>query len=97
MSQIALLPETVYHVYTHANGFENLFNSDENFRYFLKKYAQYIHPIAETYAYCLMPNHIHFMVKIRSEQEIIEFINLKNLNKLKGTGMEESVAKEQTL
>jgi len=64
MSQIALLPETVYHVYTHANGFENL---------------------------------IHFMIKIRSEQEVIEFINLKNLNKLKATGMEESVAAKQHL
>ena len=64
MSQIALLPETVYHVYTHANGFENL---------------------------------IHFMIKIRSEQEVIEFINLKNLNKLKAAGIEESVVKERIL
>jgi REP element-mobilizing transposase RayT len=86
MSQITLLPETVYHVYTHANGFENLFNSDENFKYFLKKYIEYIHPIAETYAYCLMPNHIHFMIKIRSELEILEFIRLKQLNKLNNAG-----------
>ena len=87
----------MYHVYTHDNGFENFFNSDENFRYFLKNFAQYILPIAETFVYCLMPNHIHFMIKIRSEQEIIEFINLKNLNKLKAAGIEESVVKEQTL
>ena len=37
------------------------------------------------------------MIKIRSEEEIIEFINLKNLNKLKAAGIEESVLKERTL
>lgn len=79
MTQELLLPETVYHVYTHANGFENLFNSEENYRFFLKKYTHHIYPIAETYAYCLMPNHLHLMIKIRSEKEVLEFIHLKKL------------------
>jgi putative transposase len=83
MSQPVLMPGVVYHVYTHANGFENLFNSDTNFLYFLKKYGEHIHPIAETYAYCLMPNHFHFMIRIRSEIEILEFLRLKELSKLK--------------
>lgn len=64
----ALLPETVYHNYNHANGSEDLFRKDENYRYFLQKYSEYIYPIAETYAYCLMPNHFHLMVKVRSEE-----------------------------
>jgi putative transposase len=98
MLQELLLPETVYHVYTHANGFENLFNSEENYRFFLKKYAHHIIPIAETYAYCLMPNHIHFMIRIRSEKEIIEFIRLKKLSKLKEDGVaNESVVGNETL
>ena len=66
-----LLPETTYHIYTHANGSENLFRVDENYHYFLKKYAKYIYPVAETFAYCLMPNHLHLAIKIRSEDEVL--------------------------
>ncbi len=73
----ALIPGEVYHLYNHANGSENLFRSDENYHYFLRKYAEYIYPIADTYAYCLMPNHFHLMVKIRSEDVVLEFLQLK--------------------
>ena len=75
--QEPLLPETVYHIYNHANGDENLFRSNENYHYFLRKYGEYIYPIAETFAYCLMPNHFHLMVKIRSEEEVLKFFKSK--------------------
>ena len=76
---IPLIPNKVYHIFNHANGFENTFCSDENFRYFLAKYRLYISPIAETYAYCLMPNHFHIVVRIRS-REVIEKIILSRNN-----------------
>jgi len=76
---LPLIPNMVYHIFNHANGFENTFRSDENFRYFLAKYRLYISPIAETYAYCLMPNHFHIVVRIRS-REIIEKIILSRNN-----------------
>jgi REP element-mobilizing transposase RayT len=69
---------TFYHIYNHANGFENLFLSDENYRFFLEKYFLFISPIADTYSYCLMPNHFHLLVKIKDEKEIIKLINNKN-------------------
>lgn len=69
--------EYTYHIWTHANGDENLFRSEENYTYFLKKYLHHVHPIVETYAYCLMPNHLHLMVKIRSEQEVLNFLKEK--------------------
>src|SRR5688500_11898719 len=75
--QIPLLPETIYHIYTHANGSENLFRSDANYNYFLKKYAEHIFPVAETFAYCLMPNHLHLAVQIRKEEEVLESLRLK--------------------
>ncbi|WP_424961353.1 transposase [Ekhidna sp.] len=67
---IPLEPNRIYHIWTHANGSENLFRTDENYRYLLEKYAQHIHPIAKSYAYCLMPNHLHLMVEIRGEKEL---------------------------
>ena len=36
-----------YHICTHANGFENLFQSAENYRYFLKRYEHFISPVAD--------------------------------------------------
>ncbi len=72
-----LHPEKVYHIYNHANGNENLFRNPGNYTYFLQKYSEYIYPIAETYAYCLMPNHFHLMVKIRNEKDILAFLKLR--------------------
>ena len=73
----------MYHIYNHANGNDNLFRNEENYAYFLKRYAYFIHPIAKTYAYCLMPNHFHLLVKIRSEEGIaITFPKIRTLEKL---------------
>ena len=73
-----LVPNNTYHIFNHANGFENIFTEDENYRFFLDKYKQYITPIAETYAYCLMPNHFHLVVRIRKREQLEEIIRTKN-------------------
>lgn len=75
-----LQPDTSYHIFNHANGFENVFRQTDNFRYFMEKYHMYISPIAETYAYCLMPNHFHLVVRIRKREAIEELIRNKNKN-----------------
>lgn len=72
--QPAFEPNAIYHIYTHANGNENLFRSDKNYNYFLERYGYHIHPVADTFAYCLMPNHLHLMVQIRSEKEVLDYI-----------------------
>ena len=78
-----LQPNEIYHIYNYAKGDENLFSVDENYRSFLNRYAHFIHPIAHTYAYCLMPNHFHVLIKIKSEEELnITFPNIGNLEKL---------------
>jgi putative transposase len=77
-----LKPDTSYHIFNHANGFENVFREPENYRFFLEKYRKYISPIAETYAYCLMPNHFHLVVRIRKQAVIEQLIRNKNNLKL---------------
>ena len=64
-----------YHFYNHAISNESLFRTDDNFCFFFDKYLQYVQPMVKTYAYCLMPNHFHFMIQIRDEKEIIDFFN----------------------
>lgn len=69
---IPLEPDKYYHIYNRANGGEKVFLSDNNYEFFLRKYLQYISPIADTFCYCLMPNHFHFLIRIRSEKELID-------------------------
>jgi putative transposase len=64
-----LTPGCYYHIYNRGNNREPIFFSDENYRYFLKGYTEYITPVADTFAYCLLPNHFHFLVQIKEQQE----------------------------
>lgn len=66
-----LLPDTYYHIFNHAIGFGKLFFEEKNYSYFLRKYSYYIDPIADTLAWCLLPNHFHILIKIKSEEELL--------------------------
>jgi len=69
-----LEPSVYYHIYNRTNNQELLFKSDDNRFYFLEKYAGYLQGYLKTYAYCLMGNHFHLLVQVRSEEEIIHTI-----------------------
>ncbi len=57
--------QCIYHVYNRTNNSEKLFLSDENRYFFLKKYAEYLSPLLNTYCWCLLPNHFHLLIKIK--------------------------------
>jgi len=75
------IPEKIYHVYTHAVENENLFRQRENYNYFLTKYREYIPQVVDTFAYCLLPNHFHFLIRVKSENEIMNFLKHKHATK----------------
>ncbi len=54
-----------YHIYSRGNNRETIFVEERNYRHFLRLYAQHVLPIADTYAYCLLPNHFHLLVYIK--------------------------------
>jgi len=56
-----------YHIYNHAVGNDLLFKSDRNYLYFLKQFNKYLENYTQVYAYCLMPNHFHFVLKIKKQ------------------------------
>jgi putative transposase len=75
-----LIPSTYYHIFNHANGDEDLFREPENYRYFLQQYYKHINAIADTYAWCLMPNHFHLLVRIKTKEAITTHLpGFKNL------------------
>ena len=59
-----------YHIYNHGVGERDLFDETANYEYFLRLYDKYVSSIAETYAWVLMKNHFHFLVRIKEVNEI---------------------------
>ena len=80
--QLPYEPEGIYHIYNHANGRENLFEVEENYNYFLRKYAEKLDNVVRTLAYCLMPNHFHLLIQVRPETALKSFLNTQK-NKVK--------------
>ena len=70
MNNQTLQSGSFYHIYNHANGFELLFRERTNYLYFLQKWKKYINPFADTIAYCLMPNHFHFIIHMKDLQGV---------------------------
>ena len=70
----ALVYGNYYHIYNRGNNGIDIFFERDNYDYFLKLYHQYIHPIAEKYAWCLMKNHFHILVYIRAEKDVFESV-----------------------
>jgi len=73
-SRVPLLSDHTYHVFNRAVGNDKLFLKDNNYIFFLEKYQKYISQVADTYCYCLMPNHFHLLIKIKSEDDLITLI-----------------------
>lgn len=73
-----------FHIYNRGNNGENIFIEERNYHYFLLLYEKYILPVADTFAFCLLRNHFHLFVRIKSEGEIIKGIDLQGQKDLEG-------------
>jgi REP element-mobilizing transposase RayT len=60
-----LEPERFYHIFNRGVNSKLTFLNDENFLFFLRKAKIYLLPYFEIYAYCLMSNHFHFILKTK--------------------------------
>lgn len=78
-----LQPGVYYHIYNRGNNRENLFIESRNYPYFLTLYEKHITPIAETYAYCLMRNHFHLLVRIKETSQVVEICDVSITKKNK--------------
>jgi REP element-mobilizing transposase RayT len=59
-----------YHFYNRGNNKETIFFEEENYVYFLNLIKVHLLQIADFYSYCLLPNHFHFVFKIKGRTEI---------------------------
>jgi len=61
-----LVEGQLYHIYNQGNDHVPFFKDRDNYLYFLTKARKLIYPHCTILAYCLMPNHFHFMVEATS-------------------------------
>ncbi len=67
---LPLDPNCFYHIYNRGINGETLFKNERNYVFFLQKYSQYLCPFVDTYAYCLLNNHFHLLIRTKSEEAI---------------------------
>ena len=61
-----------YHIYNRGNNSQKLFYKKENYLFFLKRMKEYLTPFGSVVAWCLMPNHFHWIIYVNSEKIDIE-------------------------
>jgi putative transposase len=70
-----LTPGGCFHIFGRGVNRDNIFFEDRNYEYFMGLYLKYIAPIADTYAYCLLRNHFHLLVRINRKRASKSFNN----------------------
>jgi hypothetical protein len=72
-SPAAIVPDCYYHIYNRGNNRGNIFKEHRNYEYFMRQYWKHAEPIADTFAYCLLMNHFHILIRTKPA-EILERI-----------------------
>ncbi|NOQ25658.1 MAG: hypothetical protein GQ564_09895 [Bacteroidales bacterium] len=54
--------DIIYHLYNRGNNSQKIFFNRKNYLFFLQKVRKHLFPHCDILAYCLMPNHFHFMI-----------------------------------
>ena len=70
-----LIYDTYYHIYNRGVNGENIFIEERNYDLFLKLYEKHLAPVTDLFAYCMLRNHFHIDIRVKSEEEILEYKN----------------------
>lgn len=73
-----LEPDCFYHIYNRGINGDKVFQEDDNYKFFMSQFLKYLNSVCDLYAYCLMPNHFHFVIKIKSQKELFKFFGENN-------------------
>ena len=63
--QQALEEGQTYHIYNKSTSGNRMFENEVDYIDFLEKWRKYFGHYLETFAFCLVPNHFHFLVQVK--------------------------------
>lgn len=84
-----------YHIYNRGINGEVIFKTAKNYQFFLNKLKDNLLSVCDIYAYCLMPNHFHLLVKIKNDQYLNEVTNHQNKDLKKGLHASQNLFSKQ--
>jgi REP element-mobilizing transposase RayT len=61
-----------YHFYNRGNDRQPVFYERENYLFFLRRVGEYLSPVLDVVAYCLMPTHYHLVIGVRQTSDFSE-------------------------
>ena len=76
-----LEPDGHYHIYNRVISQDLLFVRHGHYVFFLRRWLDYL-PYLQVHAYCLLPNHFHFLVKVKPlDLELLEHVKAQKTSK----------------
>ncbi len=75
-----LLSKSYYHIMTRGNNKNVVFRDDSDCQYYLKKFRQYKEELQfDLFHYCLMPTHVHQLIRTKNAADYSVFMKKINL------------------
>jgi REP element-mobilizing transposase RayT len=62
---LELCPGEYYHLYNRGNNRNRIFYQCANYVFFLRRLREYLVPVVDVVAFCLMPTHYHLLVQVK--------------------------------
>jgi putative transposase len=84
----------LYHIYNQGNNQQRIFFNRDNYMYFLKKVNMFMLPYVDIIAWCLMPNHFHFMVEVKELELEVMAGSVSSEAFTQGEGLTKSAASD---
>ncbi|MGL4503836.1 MAG: REP-associated tyrosine transposase [Planktothrix sp.] len=68
--KLVFQPEHYYHIYNRGNNRQDIFFERDNYIHFLRQLKKYLieNNTADIIAYCLMPNHYHLLIYLKTDK-----------------------------
>ncbi len=76
-----VMDEGLYHVIQRGNDRRKVFREDADYEYFCLLFEKYLPKYKSfLYHYCLMPNHLHLLIKVREAENLPKLMQGANLS-----------------
>ena len=75
----------IYHIHNRGVNREPIFRGPDNYRYFLDQYTFHVGWLVDTFAYCLLGNHFHFLVRVKDQATVESYARRQRETAAPGT------------